>query len=477
MVEIGYFDLNMGGNQKWAALNDRAIEVDAINYEGVVRIYNTYIEVTYLPVEFHVGENVTALLWGVVEGGGVIENPALVIESLLKTFLEFTDAEVDAASFAEAEAALSSIDFGFVLRNSRDSWQTLSELAMQARCYLFAEASGYKLVRRPTFLGDADRAISDSGVTGFIAGTNKLVSMGTAEIYNLISVKYGEDYRLTSDPFQNIATAEDAVSQEAYGEKELEIEAWAIQYNAEAQNLADYLLAQQKDPRYLYKFQSYIANYDVERGDVLAITDAKWGLSSAKGQVVAIRFQPGSANDKIPHTIEFTVLLEPYRWAWSESGNPQWDPGEAGLLFSGNSGILALTPSGGTLTPMMRFDSSDSSSNARIHITGRVRMRETLANATDNPLDWDDTNKRILFALNDNTTVMALEAATGDLLVAERTIDQQTIAHAGGANEIASDAANLWFNANNVRILETDAAGWASVATVIVENAAQAAIF
>ena len=406
----------------------------------------------------------------------MIENPAGVIESILKTFLGFADGEVNAASFTQAATDLSGIDFGFVLQNRRDSWQTLSELAMQARCYLFAEGASYKIVQRPVMLGAADRAITDTGVTGFIAGTNKLVSMGTDQIFNRITVKYGQDYRRTSDPFRYIATAEDAVSQAAYGEKEMIVEAWAIQYDSEAQNLADYLLAQQKDPRYLYKFQSYIANYDVERGDVLAITDAKYALSSAKGQVVAVRHQPGSAVDKIPHTIEFTLLLEPYRWTWTESGETQWSPGAAGLFFSGDSAIIAATASGGTIEPMMRVDSSDRSSSERIVIRGRVVMRETLAAATANPLDWDAVNNRVLFALNDNTTVMALDADTGDLHVLERTIDQQTLAFVGNANEIASDASNLWINANSVRILQTDNAGWASVADTIIENAAQADI-
>jgi hypothetical protein len=485
MPEIEYRDLDLQGAQKWLQLNDRNIDIDASGYDGTLRVYNTFFEVTYLPVTFLIGEQVSAFLQGVDDSnngaGALIENPALVIEAILKTFLGFTDGEVDAPSFAAVTAELSDVDFGFSLRDRKDSSQLLSELAFQARCYLFAEGTSYKIVRRPSIYGATDRAISDTGVTGFFPGSTKLMPMGTDNIYNRIVIEYSEDYNRDSNPFRYIATAEDTISQATYGVKELIVQAWAIRNRREAQSLADYQLAQMKDPRYFYSFRSSLpANYDVERGDILTITDSKWNLLSAKGLVVAISFQAGDTNDRTPFTMEITVLLEPYRWTWTESGDLQWSPGQAGLLFTGAAGILATQAAGGDLVPTMRFTASDTSSTPegattavstpRVLITGRIRMRESLANAAENPISWDDTNKRILFALDDNTTLMALEAGTGDLLVAERTIDRQTLAFAGAVNEINSDASNIWFNADSVRTIETDDTGWASIADVIIEN-------
>ena len=72
----------------------------------------------------------------------------------------------------------------------------------------------------------------------------------------------------------------------------------------------------QVKPPTLYKFRSHTDNYDLERGDTISITDAKWGLSDVRGQIVSIRgvqHQPGSAIARpVLPVIEFTVLLEPH---------------------------------------------------------------------------------------------------------------------------------------------------------------------
>ncbi len=71
----------------------------------------------------------------------------------------------------------------------------------------------------------------------------------------------------------------------------------------------------QVKPPSIYKFRSHTDNYDLERGDTISITDAKWGLSDVRGQIVSIRgvqYQPSSAIARpVLPVIEFTVLLEP----------------------------------------------------------------------------------------------------------------------------------------------------------------------
>ena len=472
-MPINYDDIDLGTDQLWSALNNTNLTatVDA-GYGGTVRARNLFIEVEYQPSRKVVGDRVSSWVFGVESSGlgtgDIIWNPALVIKSILETFLEFAGGEIDSASFTQAASDVGDLTFSFSLQQQRGSWGMLSELALQARCYLFGEAGEYKIKFRPALLGASDRSITDTGVNGFIAGTTRLRPLGLEYVFNRIVVKYAEDYRRTDEPFRLIAVAEDAVSQAAYGAREQIINAWAIRTTVHAQNLADYLLAQQKEPRYLYKFQSYTGNFNLERGDVVDITDSKWNLTSAKGQVVAIRFMPGVAISKTMFRVEVTVLLEPYRWTWTESGDDRYSPGSAGLMFSGVSGILATTESGGTITPVMRFDSS----NSQIYIKGRVVMRQTLANATAYPLDWDAVNYRLKFALSDNSTVMEL-GGDGNLYLPESGgVDRQTIAFAGGSNEIDSDGSNLWLNVGGIRIAESDGS-WLDVAAVIVENANQ----
>lgn len=89
----------------------------------------------------------------------------------------------------------------------------------------------------------------------------------------------------------------------------------ALPKAAPAASAEDSSISQVKPPA-IYKFRSHTADYDLERGDVITITDAKWGLSDVRGQIVSIRgvqYQPGSAIARpVLPVIEFTVLLEPH---------------------------------------------------------------------------------------------------------------------------------------------------------------------
>jgi hypothetical protein len=129
------------------------------------------------------------------------------------------------------------------------------------------------------------------------------------------------------------------VSQGKYGVREQTVDGWALPKKEYAQNVADVLLTTQKDPRYFFDFETGLYHVNLERGDVVDVTDSRWGLTTAKGEVVAKDFLPGSGDPENLRAdrLRFTALLEPIVWDWAESGEARWNPGEGASTISGDN--------------------------------------------------------------------------------------------------------------------------------------------
>jgi len=342
--------LDAGDDDPWDWFDDAHIAVRNVSYDGEFRVYNLWFRVSYLPIE-----TVTSSLSDItcdVEGvesvgdgsGTLLENPADIIEDIMLNRLGFLAGDLDATSFAAAVTALSDrgAKFGFALTESIDGLELLAQLAHQARCWLRAEAAAYHLDLRPAPFGTAARAISTTGVSARLPATGRLVPLGLANIFNRIVLKYKRDYSDESDePYKESARSDDSASQTLYGIRELHFEGSFIRDGEYALNFANWLCMQYARRRSLYKCKTLAGgNIDLERGDIISITDARVGLTAVKGELVALSYQPGAVapdGSGRPHTLELVAALEPYVWSWSDSGDETGDPGDAGTSFNGDS--------------------------------------------------------------------------------------------------------------------------------------------
>ncbi len=469
-MPINYSDLVLA-NQSWNDLTGLNLEVDIPGaYDGDVKVINLAVDVEFWPIKFNLGDKVTARLSGretAGDGSGtLIENPADIIEDVLKEFLGHTSAEIDSASFTNAATSLADTKFAFCLFEGIDAKSLLNELAKQARCYLFPDDGKFKLVYRPNTLSGANRSITNLDVTGFLRGT-KLFKAGMLEISNRVIVRYAQDYNRTVAPFRKIVIAEDADSIDTYGTREKIIEAFAIQATDAANNLAFFTLDQEKRDRYHYVFQTFHGNVDIQRGDIISITDSKWGLTSALGMVVGIRYIPPSRIKKRAGIFEFTLLMDPIEWFWTEVGgsDPESIPfavGEAGIYFGGgNSTVNVADPDSGSVEPVARFESS----TGDLFIKGDVVEDEaTFSTASVNPIDWDSNsyNPYVVFSPLDNEPVMAIDGDGNLRLRGHLSEDydssglQDESSYVGGDNDITNDSTHVYFNADGIRIAECD---------------------
>ncbi|RJQ29225.1 hypothetical protein C4571_02205 [Candidatus Parcubacteria bacterium] len=366
-MTINYFKINLGSGlddiltDPWGFFTNKVVRVSSTT-SSPVKVRNVLFNIEYHPADIRVGDDVRATVWGdtvtedmepVVDGSGVVaEHPATILYHLLSYWFQVPAARIDKQSFRDAKNTLGDVRFAFALSQARAGEEILADLAYQARCWLFMDSGKYKLVVRPTVLTTSVRSIGTTGVTGFIGGTTKLFPLGLKQIYNKVIVKYYHSNKDELDPYKRKVIAQDVDSQTEFGIRTLTIDAWAVRQYEWALNIANHYLAWHLGPRYIWQAETYLGNMDLERGDVVAITDSQWGLSGALGVVVGIQWLPGSAPAGRMYKMRLNVLLYPCDFYWTsnpsdeepEEGEPEtpdnpFDPGDRGIWFGGGWGI------------------------------------------------------------------------------------------------------------------------------------------
>jgi len=420
-----------------------------------------------LPIEKTIDYNVSCDVEGIEDAGDgsgtLIENPSLVIQHIMTGLLGFSAGDIDSTSFDAAETALDdrSAVFAFALLEARTAHEALAELAYQARSWLRLEggsAGAWHFDMRPALLSGSVRTLGPTGVTARLPGTGKLSPLPLSAVSNRVIVLFDKDYsaienrksKIQND-FRQSRKAESAASQSDYGLREKTIEAWAVRSSAYAQNLADFILAQEAQRRQVYNLQTLVGNIDLERADIIACTDARLGMTAALGEIIGISYLPGSAPQKRPHTLDILAYLEPYEFANEDS--------VAQVLITGNA-IYVIVSS----VVVAKITSS------ALYLRGSVRVAQTLEAATANPLEWDSDNSRAKFSLSDNTCMMEFSSA-GNLYLKGRVRHKQTLSFAGAANELNSNGSTLWLNLNSARIATVESDGDIFVPGTIIERA------
>jgi hypothetical protein len=97
---------------------------------------------------------------------------------------------------------------------------------------------------------------------------------------NDLAVTYKRDWSGHTDNIeaeQDVVTSEDATSQASYGTLADQISLPYIIDSAVAQDVADFMIAERKDPRLVVEFSGGYYLSDIERGDIICFTESEGG--------------------------------------------------------------------------------------------------------------------------------------------------------------------------------------------------------
>ncbi|GAB4332508.1 MAG: hypothetical protein Kow0099_04270 [Candidatus Abyssubacteria bacterium] len=445
----------------WSWFNNLEVSVDynvAGADDGVTGyILHVFIEVEYAPFEELVSDHVTCDLEGIESAGdgsgSLIQNPAEVIRHMLTHLVGLGESCIDSASFEAARISLerAGARFAFALQHQTKASRLLAALSEQAWARLVFESGSFRLVHRADLAGEPVRAIVPGAV---VTGSSGVEHAGLDEVFNKIVAYHSRDYSKNgdlADKYTGFAEAEDSQSQSAFGPRERVLELSAVRDHDYAQTLVDDHLARHAAPARRYRWRSLLRDVSLERADRIEITDFEFDLLKARAEMVESSFIPGGEYRRLD-TIAFAAELEPYDVYWSAPGDAFIRLCDNAFFFVVNRQLVARLTSDGVF-----------------HIKGFVIADQVLPDGAANPLSYSSDRSEVQFCLNDNTTVMALDA-DGNILLPLQEETDQPLDFAGSADTIASDASMLWFNIGAARAAEVTSDGLLRLPNYIVEN-------
>ena len=452
----------------WSWFNDREVRVDynvVSSDDGVTGyILHVWFEVEFAPYEEIVSDGVTCDVQGIETNGDgtgtLIENPADVIEHVFTDLLGLDkSAYIDTTSFAAARQSLESAGalFAFSMSARMDASRLLHSLADQARSRLKFDSGKFHLTYRPDSLGQPAREIVSPDIVLGSAGGRR---MGLGSVYNRIVGAHSRDYQkrgAAEAAYADLAISENAQSQTDHGLRERRIELSALRDATYAQDLIAFFVARQAEPAHRYTWRSFLRDVDLERGDVVEISDLSLDLLKVKGEVVTSSFMAGSGPRRgragEMDSIALEAGLEPFSFHWYASGGTYIRLVDNAFYFVVERELVARLSSDGVF-----------------YIKGFVVGDQTLPTAFANPLSYDSSRGAMAFALSDDTRVMELTDEGNMLLPIQQETDQGALSFSGSADEIGADPARVWFNIGSARAAEIDSAGLLLLPQHIVEN-------
>lgn len=285
-----------------------------ISYIGTTSNTNFIVAEFYVIGEAQLFEKtVSPTVWVDIDGvdsagdgtGTLLENPSDIIKDILENRMSVSPSDIDSASFAASKATMASdnYEFAFALLRRRQSKDVLAELAWQCRCRLINEGGVYKLIYRDDAFGTADGTLS---ATQILPGAMTF-EYDTSGIVNELVGYYSEDYTLIGnqlEAFKSI-TKIDSASQTAYSILKRDEQMWAIRDQATADGVLAFILSTLKDPIQTITFNTFLDFLQLERSDIISVTDPDENLTSEKFEINAVRYIPGNLRDKKMDTISF----------------------------------------------------------------------------------------------------------------------------------------------------------------------------
>ncbi len=448
----------------WTWFNNREVWVDynvVSSDDGVAGyILHVWFEVEYAPYEEVVSDEVTCGVQGIETNGdatgALIENPADVIEHVITSCLGLDkNTYIDSDSFAAARQSLDTAGarFAFALLDNTNASRLLRSLAEQARSRLKFDSGRFQLIYRADSFGQTSRDVVWSELLA--GGSPRVRHAGLGSVFNRIVGYHSRDYLKSGalpDRYSDFSLSEDTTSESDYGPREREMELFTLRNASYAQDLLDFIVARHAKPVRRYIWRSFLRDVDLERGDIVDISDLDLDILKVKGEIVSSSFLAGGYAKKELDSVAFEVDLESFALYWSAPGGTYIRlAGDALYFVIGRELVARLTGDG------------------ILYARGFVIGDQTLPVATAGPLSYDSSRGAIAFALSDNTRVMELSAAGNILLPIQEETDQ-SLSFDGADDEINSGPNKVYFNISGARAAVVTAAGLLRLPKQLVEN-------
>lgn len=205
--------------------------------------------------------------------GTIIENPAGVIESILRDESSLGNSEIDRDSFNVASNDISSLKFAFGITEKTEVATLLSELARECRSYVWWQPDGtFKMKTLEDTYSSTDRIINASEIK-----TLRFKRSNTKDIKTAVEVLYdaAKDRHLSVTPL-----SEDTTQQTKYNitqaQSKLSFESKYIHDSATAIEIRDYELAMWKQPHNIAEGIIGKEHLELDIGDRLQFTNVPY---------------------------------------------------------------------------------------------------------------------------------------------------------------------------------------------------------
>ena len=249
----------------------------------------------------------------------LIERPDHVVKEILIKELGYQELDIDAASFSSSGAEYQNAGYRFAgaLVRQEEARALLARLALQARSLFFWNTAGEaRLIFRKEAPG-----VKSILKGGLVKESLKIRHTPASEIVNRINIHFNRDWGnpgIDEEGFANLVTSSDPESINRFGLKEASYFFDFVRDPAMAQNLADFYLSLLARPRVVVELETYLENYDLERGDFFYLTDPDLSLHSHLLEIVEVPHMPGSAKgrrmDRLRIVAEGRMMRHPEVW-------------------------------------------------------------------------------------------------------------------------------------------------------------------
>lgn len=271
----------------------------------------------------------------------LIERPDHVFKDFLINELGYVAGDIDSTSFDASGTEYNSLGFLFAgaITQPEQARDVMARLAFQCRSWFYWDSAGVAhLVIRDLYAAP-DKAI---GKERIVSGSLKLMRTATESIRNKISLHYDRDWTVEgrfgiTDPelpeelrepekgFKGLAQSSHSASDTAFGTRERAYYFDFVTGAAMAADLAGFYLTLQAYPRQVAAFRTYLDQYELERGDRIALTHTHFGLIAHDLELTDVSQIIGSGNagrmDGIEFVAEGRAITDPAAWGrrlWGE---------------------------------------------------------------------------------------------------------------------------------------------------------------
>lgn len=246
----------------------------------------------------------------------LIERPDHVFKDLIINELGYPEDDLDATSFASSGTHFAANGYAFAgaIVEQEEASRLLARLALQARSWFFWDPAGRARLIFRDLVGTPFRSLKKGDLA---LRTLKLTHTSISETFNRINVHYDRDWLAQSmvpeAGFSALASATDATSLASFGQRERSYNFDFVRHPSMAQDLVAFYLTLHAYPRVRARFETFLNNYDLERGDFIDLTYTDLGLINHPFEIINTTLILGSAKagrmDKIRLTAEGKMLF------------------------------------------------------------------------------------------------------------------------------------------------------------------------